>query len=75
VFALPRFSPIVLAVPPLYVPENVSVLSVAERLARFEPRDIPEIVEFVRPALSRVPVRVGVSVSAPAVGTTVRPSV
>jgi len=44
--ALPRLSPMVLAVPPLYVPEKVRVLSVAERLAKFEPREIPEMVEF-----------------------------
>lgn len=48
VFWLARLSPIVLAVPPLYVPENERVESVAERLARFCPSDIPEIVEFWR---------------------------
>ena len=44
--ALVRLSPIVRAVEPLYVPENVRVESVAERLARLEPRAIPEMVEF-----------------------------
>jgi hypothetical protein len=51
VFALARLRPIVRAVPPLYVPEKVRVLSVAERFARLEPRAIPEIVEFWRDAL------------------------
>ncbi len=46
--ALPRLSPIVLAVPPLYAPENVSVPSVAVRLARLDPSATPEIVELVR---------------------------
>ncbi len=50
-FALPRFSPTVLAVPPLYEPENVSVPSVAVRSARFPPSAIPEIVEFCRAEL------------------------
>jgi len=45
-FALVRLRPMVLAVPPLYVPENERVESVAERLARLEPRAIPEMVEF-----------------------------
>ena len=75
VFAFPRLRPIVLAVPPLYVPENVRVESVAERLARLDPRDTPEIVELVRPVLSRVPVIVGVNVRAPAEGTTFTPRV
>ena len=57
-----RLSPTVLAVPPLYAPENVSVLSVAVRLAKLEPNATPLIVEFVRPALSRVPDRDGVNV-------------
>ena len=48
VLALPRFSPTVLAVLPLYDPENVSVPLVAVRSARLEPREIPEIVEFWR---------------------------
>ncbi len=48
VFGLARFSPTVLAVPPLYEPENVSVLSVAVRSARLDPSEMPEIVEFVR---------------------------
>jgi len=42
--------PTVRAVPPLYVPENVRVESVAERSARLEPRAIPEMVEFWREA-------------------------
>jgi hypothetical protein len=75
VFALARFSPTVLAVPPLYEPENVSVPSVAERLARLEPSDIPEMVELVRPVLFRVPVTVGAKVSAPVVGLMVIPRV
>ena len=37
-FGLARFSPTVLAVLPLYEPENVRVESVLERLARLEPR-------------------------------------
>ena len=74
-FGFPRFKPIVLAVPPLYVPENESVLSVAERFARLEPRAMPEIVELERPALSRVPEIVGVNVSAPFVGTILIPRV
>ena len=45
-FALPTLSPIVLAVPPLYVPEKVKEESVAERLAKLEPSEIPEMVEF-----------------------------
>jgi hypothetical protein len=69
VLAFPRLRPTVLAVPPLYVPENVRVPSVAEKFARLEPRAIPLIVEFVRPALSRVPDIVGVKVRAPFVGT------
>ncbi len=54
--------PIVLAVPPLYVPEKVRVESVAVRLAKFEPREIPEMVELARPALLKVPLRDGVKV-------------
>ena len=45
-FALPRLSPMSLAVLPLYVPENVRVPFVAVRLAKLEPSAIPEIVEF-----------------------------
>ena len=45
-FALFRLSPIVRAVPPLYVPEKVRVPFVAVRSARLEPRAIPLIVEF-----------------------------
>ena len=75
VFGFARFRPIVLAVPPLYVPENVRVEFVAVRSARFDPREIPEMVEFARPALLRVPVIVGVRVRAPAVGTMFCPTV
>ena len=50
VFALPRLRPIVLAVPPLYAPENVSVPFVAVRSARLDPSEILEIVEFCRDA-------------------------
>lgn len=59
----------------MYEPENVSVESVAVRSARVPPREIPEIVELVRPALFRVPDTVGVNVSVPADGTTVVPRV
>ena len=69
--ALVRFSPMVRAVDPLYVPENERVLSVAVRSARLEPSAIPEIVELVRPALFSVPDTVGVKVNAPALGTIV----
>jgi hypothetical protein len=66
VLAWPRLRPMVRAVPPLYVPLNVRVPSVAERLARLEPRAMPEMVELVRPALLRVPVMAGVpSVNVP----------
>ena len=44
--ALARLSPTVCAVPPLYEPENESEPLVAVRLARFDPRPMPEIVEF-----------------------------
>jgi hypothetical protein len=50
VFALDRFNPIVLAVPPLYVPEKVRVLFVAVRSARLLPRVIPLMVLEVRPS-------------------------
>ncbi len=50
-FGLERFSPTVLARPPLYAPENVSVPSVAVRSARLDPSAIPEIVEFCKDAL------------------------
>ena len=66
-FGLERFNPTVRAVPPLYAPENVSVESVAVRFARFDPSEIPLIVELVNPALLRVPVTVGVTVIAPPV--------
>jgi len=75
IFALAKFNPMVLAVPPLYEPENVSEELVAVRSARFPPRAIPEMVELVNPALFRVPDTVGVSVRAPADGTTVVPRV
>jgi hypothetical protein len=75
VLAFPRLRPTVLAVPPLYVPEKVRVESVAEKFARLEPRATPLIVELVSPALSRVPLIVGVNVSAPFVGTTFTPRV
>ena len=42
---LPRLSPTVLAVAPVYDPENVKVPSVAERAARFDPRETPEMVD------------------------------
>ena len=64
-FGLERLSPTVLAVEPLYEPENVSVESAAVSAFRVPPNEIPEIVEFVRPVLSRVPENVGVRVSAP----------
>ena len=48
VLALPKLRPIVLAVAPVYVPEKVSVLSVADKLARLEPRAMPLIVELVK---------------------------
>ena len=75
VLALERFKPIVLAVLPLYVPEKVRVPLVAVRSPRFEPREIPEILELVRPVLLRVPETVGVNVRAPADGTIVCPRV
>ena len=53
----------------------MSVESVAVSAPSVPPREIPEIVELVSPVLFSVPVTVGVSVSAPAVGTTVRPKV
>lgn len=56
VFALARLRPIVLAVLPLYVPENVRVPSVAVRLPRLEPSAIPEIVELANIALVIAPV-------------------
>lgn len=43
---MPKFSPMFLAVEPLYVPEKVRVESVAVRSPRFCPREIPLIVEF-----------------------------
>ncbi len=64
-FGLARFSPTVLAVPPSYEPENVSVPLVAVSAPRVPPSEIPLIVEFVRPELFRVPENVGVSVRAP----------
>ena len=39
---------IFLAVPPLYEPENVRLVSPAVRSAKLEPSAIPEIVEFCR---------------------------
>ena len=48
VFAFVRLRPMVRAVPPLYVPENVSVGSVAVRSARLEPSAMPEMVELAR---------------------------
>ena len=56
VFALVKLRPTVRAVEPLYVPENVSVLSVAVRLARLEPSEIPEIVELANILLDIAPV-------------------
>ena len=38
-------------------------------MARVPPRETPEMVELVKPALSNVPDSVGVKVRAPAVGT------
>ena len=70
-----RFNPTVLAVPPLYEPENVRVESVAVKSARLFPRATPEIVELVRPALFSVPDIVGVSVNAPLDGIIVIPAV
>ena len=56
---------------PLYeLPLRVASLV---RVSKLVPSALPEIVELERPALSRVPVRVGVNVSAPAVGTIVIP--
>jgi len=55
-FALARLMPTVRAVEPLYEPEKVRVESVAVRSARFWPSAMPEMVECVRPALSKVPV-------------------
>ena len=46
VLALPRLSPMVCAVPPLYAPEKVREPLVAVRLLRVEPRAMPLIVEF-----------------------------
>ena len=48
VLGLERLRDTVLAVPPLYAPENVRVESPAVREARFCPREMPEMVEFVR---------------------------
>ena len=59
---LPRLSPTVCALEPLYEPEKVSVPLVAERFARFPPSETPEMVELVRPALLMVPATVGVTV-------------
>ena len=53
----------------------MSVAFVAVRSARLEPRAIPEMVEFVSPVLSSVPVILGVKVKAPAVGTIFCPTV
>ena len=44
----------VLAVPPLYVPENVSVESVAVRSAKLDPKAIPEMVELAKSVLATV---------------------
>lgn len=61
-FALARLRPTVCAAAPVYEPENVSDPFVAVRAPSVPPRATPEIVEFVRPALLRVPVRDGVNV-------------
>jgi hypothetical protein len=71
VLAFPRLRATVCAVPPLYEPENVRVPLAAVRLARLEPSATPLMVELVRPALLRVPVQVGVMVSAPFVAAIV----
>ncbi len=44
------------AVLPLYVPEKVSVVSVAVRSARLDPRAMPEIVELASIAFDIAPV-------------------
>ena len=72
---MPTFKTIFLAVPPLYVPEKVRLESPAVKLAKFEPKEIPEIVELVSPVLSSVPVIVGLNINAPAVGIIVCPKV
>ncbi len=64
-FGLDRLSPTVLAVPPSYEPENVSVPLVAVSAPSVPPSEIPLIVELVRPELFRVPDIDGVSVRAP----------
>ena len=71
VFGLDRLRPMVWAVEPLYEPEKVSVELRAERFARLEPREMPEMVELVSPVLFRVPVMVGAKVRAPPVGVMV----
>ena len=48
ILVLPRLRPTVLAVPPLYDPEKVKVLSVAVRAAKLLPRDMPLMVELAR---------------------------
>jgi hypothetical protein len=57
------------------VPEKERVASVAVRLPREPPRAMPEMVEKVKPALSKVPVKVGVKVRAPEEGMMVKPIV
>ena len=73
--ALAKLRPTVRAVPPLYEPEKVRLPSVAVRVFKFEPRAMPEMVELVRPALFKVPERVGVTVRAPDDGTIFWPTV
>jgi hypothetical protein len=54
VFALARFSPQSDTAPAPVYEEPLRVASL-ERAPRVFPREIPEMVELVRPALSRVP--------------------
>ena len=54
-FALPKLSPIVLAVAPVYVPEKVKVPSVAVKFASVPPKEIPEIVEAAKSAIATEP--------------------
>ena len=66
--ALPRLMPMVAAALPLYVVEKLRVLlALAERLKSELPKEMPEIVELVRPELFRVPVVEGVKVNVPPV--------
>ena len=67
VFASVAFVPMVIPVEPLY---EVPVRYVPnDNVAKFEPRAIPLMVEFVRPELLSVPDMFGVNVRAPDEGT------